>query len=231
MILKCHGEELAISDHDPDAGPASSNILFCMALPAGDRQLLQIVDAALTSAASRAGAWLACRPGCTQCCHGTFAINQLDAQRIASGMETLRTRNPDLAAELHNRAKAWIDEHGPGFPGDPRTGILGGSDADHARFEDYANQAPCPALDPSTGLCDIYQWRPMTCRVFGPPVRIQAGVTEASSAIGHCELCFIGATTAEIAACEMPVPNDLEQKILSEIPVQGETIVPFALLR
>ena len=98
------------------------------------------------------------------------------------------------------------------------------------RFEDYANEAPCPALDLATGLCDIYEWRPITCRVFGPPVRMDADA-EDSTALGHCELCFAGATTAQIAACEMPVPHELEQKLLNQLPAQGETIVAFALLR
>jgi Fe-S-cluster containining protein len=201
-----------------------------MALPAGDRELVQIMDAALADAARRAGPWLVCRPGCTQCCHGAFAINELDARRIGSGMEILRAENPNLAADLQRRARIWLYEHGPTFPGDPQTGRLGETKADQARFEDYANQAPCPALNPATGLCDIYEWRPMTCRIFGPPVRVQADTPD-SNALGHCELCFNGATTAEIAACEMPVPHDLEQKLLDEIPGTGETIVAFALLR
>ena len=83
-------------------------------------------------------------------------------------------------------------------------------------------------LNPDTGQCDLYAWRPMTCRVFGPPVRIQA---DAATAIGHCELCFAGASTEQIAACEMPVPHELEQKLLEELPARGETIVAFALLR
>jgi len=199
-----------------------------MGLPAGDSELVQIMDAALAGAARRAGAWLVCRPGCTQCCHGAFAINELDVQRLASCMQTLRSENPNLAAELQRRANTWIAEHGPGFPSDPQTGCLGDTDADRACFEDYANLAPCPALDPTTGLCDVYQWRPMTCRVFGPPVRIQA---DAATAIGHCELCFAGASTEQIAACEMPVPHELEQKLLEELPARGETIVAFALLR
>jgi Fe-S-cluster containining protein len=133
-----------------------------------------------------------------------------------------------LAAEIERRAHAWIDEHGPAFPGNRSTGQLGESDAEQERFEDYANDAPCPALDPASGRCDVYAWRPMTCRVFGPPVRIEAG---ADNALGHCELCFVGATEAEVAACEMPVPHDLEEKLLGEIPAKGETIVAFALLR
>ncbi len=201
-----------------------------MALPAGDRELVQIMDAAFADAARRAGTWLVCHAGCTQCCHGAFAINELDAQRIASGMETLRSTNPALAAEIQRRARIWLYEHGADFPGDPRTGRLGDTDAERAHFDDYANQAPCPALDPVTGHCDIYQWRPMTCRVFGPPVRIEPDSAD-TSALGHCELCFEGATTADVAACEMQVRHDLEQTLLDEISDLRETIVAFALLR
>src|SRR5690242_261004 len=46
---------------------------------AGDRAFIQIVDAATAEAARRSGPWLACRPGCTQCCIGPFPITQLDA--------------------------------------------------------------------------------------------------------------------------------------------------------
>jgi Fe-S-cluster containining protein len=201
-----------------------------MGLPAGDRQLVQIMDAAFADAARRADAWLVCRPGCTQCCCGAFAISELDALRLAAGMEKLHDENPNLAAELQRRASAWLHEHGPSFPGDPVTGRLGDTDADRARFEEYTNDAPCPALDPATGLCDVYEWRPMTCRVFGPPVRIESGAAGAN-ALGHCELCFAGATNAEIATCEMLVPYDLEETLLEQIPACGETIVAFALLR
>jgi hypothetical protein len=70
----------------------------------------------------------------------------------------------------------------------------------------------------------------MTCRIFGPPVRIESDQA-GPNALGHCELCFVGATTAQIAACEMPVPHDLEQELIDELPESGVTIVAFALLR
>jgi Fe-S-cluster containining protein len=94
------------------------------------------------------------------------------------------------------------------------------------RFEEFANEAACPALDPATGRCDVYAWRPMTCRVFGPPVRMGDG-----KALGHCELCFVGAGKEVVAACEMPVPNELEAGLVDEIGVGRETVVAFAVLR
>ena len=221
-----------------------SGMLGGMGLPAKDTELVQIVDAALADAARRAGDWLVCRMGCTQCCHGAFAINALDAARLQAGMEILRDTEPALAAEIGRRARAWIDVHETDYPGDLETGRLGETEAEQERFEDFANEAACPALDKATGRCDVYAWRPMTCRVFGPPIRMDAGMSEGEAlhptdedlssgapALGHCELCFHGASEAEVAACEMAVPHELEAEVLKEVGDSRETVVAFALLR
>jgi Fe-S-cluster containining protein len=205
--------------------PGQSVMLGGMGLPARDRELVQIVDAALADAAQRAGEWLVCKLGCTQCCYGAFAIGALDALRLRTGMDALRAEEPELAAEVERRARNWIAEHGAEFPGDLSTGLLGDSEQERERFEDFANNAACPALDPATGRCDVYAWRPMTCRVFGPPVRMGDG-----DALGHCELCFTGASDEEIAECEMPIPHELEAELLDEIGAKDETVVALALL-
>lgn len=195
-----------------------------MNLSYNDRELVQIMDAAWADASRRAGAHLVCRPGCTQCCHGPFAINALDVARLREGMRALQQSDPALADTIASRARAWVRQYGPGFPGDPATGILSDSEEARERFEEFANEAPCPALDPATGRCDVYAWRPMTCRVFGPPVRMENG------ALGCCELCFTTAAPEEIAACEMPVPHDLEGELVEAIGDPRETVVAFALL-
>jgi Fe-S-cluster containining protein len=192
--------------------------------PTGDAQLVQIMDAALADAAARAGAWLACRPGCTQCCHGAFAINALDAGRLRSAMQALRAADKEAAVEIEKRARAWIADNATEFPGDAVTGVLGSSEDEQERFEEFANDAPCPALDPVTGSCGVYAGRPMTCRVFGPPVRNEGG------GIGHCELCFQGAPTAEVVTCEMRVPHDLEAELVAELADERETVVAYALV-
>ena len=71
----------------------------------------------------------------------------------------------------------------------------------------------------------------MTCRVFGPPVR--SGSND-EDGLGVCELCYHGATDAEIAACEMkPDPDDLERALLRKVETasgtRGETIVAFCV--
>ena len=200
-----------------------------VALPRGDTKLVQIVDAAFAEAARKSGEWLLCRPGCTQCCHGVFAIHQLDVVRLQKGLNALGNSDPPRAARVRRRAEAAIARLSAEFPGDPKTGLLDTSEEAEQRFEEFANDEPCPALDPESGTCDLYEYRPMTCRVFGPPVRSEGG-------LGVCDLCFHGATPEQIASCEMqPDPDDLESQLLQDVEhatgITGSTIVAFALVK
>lgn len=199
-------------------------------VPATDQQLVQIVDVALAEAARKSGFWLVCRPGCTQCCIGPFPINQLDAARLRQGLAQLDASDPARAARVRDRASDSVARLSSHFPGNPATGILAEDKEAESRFVDFADDEPCPALDPSTGTCDLYAARPMTCRTFGPPVR-----SGAEGALGVCELCYHGASDEEIAACEMkPDPENREQGLLEDVEsatgVRGNTIVAFCLL-
>jgi Fe-S-cluster containining protein len=198
-----------------------------VSLPSGDQQLVQIIDSALADTARRSGEWLVCKPGCTQCCMGVFAINQLDALRLQQGLAELEVIEPERATRVRNRARASISRISRDFPGDRTTGILDEGEAAESLFEEFANDEPCPVLDAQTGMCDLYAARPMTCRVFGPPVQSEGG-------LGVCELCYHGASEEEIAACEMTVdPAEIEPALLDELERstgrRGRTIVAFAL--
>ena len=198
-------------------------------VPSRDGELVQIVDAALADATRRSGHWLVCRKGCTQCCIGAFVINQLDAARLRQGLAQLEADDPRRAARVRERARQSVARIAAGFPGDPVTGVLAEDQHSEDCFLDFANDEPCPALDPESGACDLYASRPLTCRVFGPPVR-----SGPEGGLGVCELCFQGATPEEIAACEVQVdPDNLEPRLLQELEksnkVRGKTIVAFCL--
>jgi Fe-S-cluster containining protein len=193
----------------------------------GDQKLIQIVDSALADVTRLSGEWLVCRPGCTQCCIGVFAISQLDAARLQRGLADLEKRDPERAARVRHRARESVARLAPEFPGDPVSGVLDEGEEAERKFADFANDEPCPVLDPETGYCELYESRPMTCRVFGPPAQTEDG-------LGVCELCFQGASDKEIAACEMkPDPDDLESRLLAELEKstgkRGSTIIAFCL--
>jgi Fe-S-cluster containining protein len=195
--------------------------------------LTQIVDAALASATQRSGSHLACRAGCTQCCHGVFPISQQDATRLREGLHALAQTDPQRAARICARVAESLTRLTPLFPGDPTTGILNEDYESSLLFADEAEDAlgenePCPVLDPTTGTCDLYESRPIVCRTFGPPMRTPEGD------LATRELCFIHASTEEIIAAELD-PAIPGQEAASNVAfdaehnTHGETIIAHAL--
>jgi Fe-S-cluster containining protein len=158
---------------------------------------------------------------------GVFAINQLDAVRLQQGLAQLEKTDPQRAARIRERARASVERLAAEFPGNAKTGVLREGQEAEERFAEFANDEACPVLDPETGLCDLYDARPMTCRTFGPPVRSDGG-------LGVCELCFHGATDQQIAGCEMVADaDDLESKLLRKLEKtrgpRGRTVVAFCV--
>jgi Fe-S-cluster containining protein len=168
-----------------------------------------------------------CKLGCSQCCIGPFPITQLDTRRLQRGLAELQSSDPERAGRVRTRAREYVARVSHDFPGDPATGFLDDSAEGERRFATFADDEPCPALDPETGGCDLYAARPMTCRTFGPPMRGDDGLVV-------CELCYDGASEDEIENCEVsPDPDGLERTLLDELEQAngktGDTIVAFCL--
>ena len=113
--------------------------------------------------------------GCSQ--------SSTDARRLREGFTEFAERAPERAGRVRERAREAVSRLARDFPGDPISGLLDEGEEAEERFAEFANDEPCPALDPATGLCELYEARPMTCRVIGPPVGSDDG-------LGVCELCF-----------------------------------------
>jgi Fe-S-cluster containining protein len=187
--------------------------------------LFPILDAALASTTVRSGSWLACRPGCHQCCVGVFPISQLDAETLRDALDTA---DSSVAGRIRSRVEASIARLTPTFPGDPSTGLLFTAPEHEEAFEQFANDEPCPVLDPLTGTCDLYAARPVPCRTFGPPVR------DEGNHLTVCELCFVGAPASEVECCEMdqqwrPLEDELIHAAEERTGLYGPTLIAFAL--
>jgi Fe-S-cluster containining protein len=175
--------------------------------------------------ARQAGAHLACGIGCTECCIGPFPITQIDARRLREGLEDLRGREPERAAALDRRAARAARAMRRGFPGDPATGRLGEDEAARERFFARHEATPCPVLDPTTGACELYAHRPVTCRTYGPPLRF------ADEKLPPCRLCFVGASPRTIERSRVTVdPDELEDRLLRRLHREGHTAVPETVI-
>jgi len=190
--------------------------------------LVQIVDTAVADAYRRGGAHLVCKPGCSQCCIGVFPIAHEDAARLREGLAALTQTDPERAARIRTRVAASLTRLDPWFPGDLASGILNEDHEAAILFEEFANDEPCPVLDLDHGTCDLYERRPILCRTFGPPMR-----TEEDN-LATCELCFIHATTEEIAACELdpaiPALEETSNEAFNAARgLHGQTLIAYAL--
>lgn len=188
-----------------------------------ERDLLRVLDDGWADAVRRAGPHLACRPGCTACCIGPFPITPADAARLARGLDRLRRAEPARAEAVAARTRESVAAfRAAGFPGEGVSGALAEDDAAVDAFLEAHAEAACPALDPATGRCDLYDARPVSCRTFGPPVRVGEEI------LPPCALCFTTASAGEIEAARVAFdPQDAEAGVGPEAP---ETLVAFALV-
>lgn len=143
-------------------------------------------------------------------------------------MENLRSRDPQRAETIRRRARESWTVLRAGFPGDPSAGRLHEEPEEDEAYYARHEALLCPALDPERGLCDLYEARPVSCRTYGPPVRIGSDLAP------PCRLCFTEAAPAQIERCRVePDPDRLEEVLLArfreEIGEDRETFVAFAL--
>ena len=195
-------------------------------LKAGDRRLLALVDAALDRARAAAGTHLVCQSGCTPCCFGPFAITQLDAWRLREGLLALTETEPRVAAAVRDRAAAAATRQAPAF-GAGAKGIFA-TEAEEERFYGTFASDPCPALDPDSGACTVYAWRPVACRTYGPPVRM------GGDDLPPCPLCFKRAASEEIETARQTidvahVEDALTDRVEQDIGRRGMTTIAFAI--
>jgi Fe-S-cluster containining protein len=128
------------------------------------RRLLATVDAWFGRVASRFPVKVACRRGCSECCHGLFDVTPLDAALLQEGLAAL----PEAErSAIRERARAVLEKAvalEPRLAGRPD--LAGLSDAAVDALCDAAGNAPCPVLAPD-GACHLYAHRPMVCRMNG----------------------------------------------------------------
>lgn len=209
-------------DPDETSGKAAAESSSLSRFDARDDELIEAVDTAMERAAAEAGDRWACGPGRTDCCIGPFPIDALDARRLARGMAALEQDDPERARSIRRRAEEAVEQLREDFPGEPETGILNGDVDELLDSCDWHEDLPCPVLDPETGHCDLYRWRPLVCRTFGPPLRVHEETWKA------CPYCFRG-DTPRVEIDQQNRFGELCREVEETTPGAGETFVAFAV--
>ena len=180
-----------------------------------DFVILETVAAAIAESHARAGKWIACRAGCSECCSVLFPITMQDAERLRRGLVMAST---DLRADIVGRARDLWAKIGPDFPGE--SGVFRANEEWQEWFLTRHKGHACAVVDPATGACRLYEHRPVACRLYGHLIQIGEEVQTI------CRYCFQGATTTEIDGSRVNVPvSAVDQGGLAG----GETLISWVL--
>jgi Fe-S-cluster containining protein len=111
-------------------------------------------------------------------------------------MVDLSEAEPARAEAIRRRAEsAWV-RLAASYPGDAESGVLV-DEFDEAEFAERFSDLACPALDPQSGQCSLYGARPIACRTYGLPSRLDG------EDLPPCPLCFRRASPDEIEEARM----------------------------
>ena len=151
---------------------------------------------------------LQCGRGCSLCCYGLFEIGSGDVPVVAEGLAKL---NPQRRKKIIRKAVEMIEASA-------HPNLRECSPAEKESFFDRTATVACPNLS-ETGLCEIYESRPLLCRTFGLPVR------DAETYIGDvCELNF----TAADDSAKLAASWDLQWE--DELGPEDEYTIPEAIV-
>ena len=130
------------------------------------RALLAEIDAWFENClASAPTGTLACRKGCSACCRGLFDITLLDAFLLREGFAQLPA---DTQQQVLARCRPRLPELQQRWPQLQPPYLLNALADDSWTEMPEDDATPCPLLG-EAGLCLIYAFRPMTCRLHGLP--------------------------------------------------------------
>ena len=197
------------------------------------QQLLAQVDEWFNRAIQPIPQHIACHQGCSGCCRGLFDITLLDSYLLQLGFNTLPAHQQHhilqlVAPRLQQLQQLWPDFQYPY--------IL--NHLPHQQWQEMPedDMTPCPLLT-SNGLCLIYRYRPLTCRLHGIPQIDTSGELFSDT---FCNLNFTNIDPLTITAIrgefaqlfqrEVDLLSQFSKHLTGHSQTQLDTFIPTSLL-
>jgi Fe-S-cluster containining protein len=128
--------------------------------------LVSQVDAVFQKVSNNFASEVRCKEGCSDCCHALFDLTLIEAMYLNSKfseLDELRRNEILLEADKADR-KAHVLK---------RKVSKEAAEVDHSEIllRTAKERLRCPLLD-SGDKCQLYAYRPITCRIYGIPLEI-----------------------------------------------------------
>lgn len=118
---------------------------------------------------------MACRAGCSSCCHAWLTVSPVEAEELRAGIRAL---SPEDRSALAARGRRELEREARGET-EPRCAML--SDA---------------------GQCTVYEHRPLVCRTQGHALRYPVGFVPEAAVRARASAAG-GASAGEITYCPL----------------------------
>jgi Fe-S-cluster containining protein len=189
------------------------------------RHLVDQVDAAFAKIETAYDDCVKCNIGCADCCHALFDMSLIEALYIKNEFDAnisgaLRSKIIERANEADRKVyRLKRQAHKDQLAGKPEKEIFDWMSAQRVR---------CPLLN-EKDQCELYETRPITCRLYGVPTVIG----------GQAHTCGLSGfkegesyPTAKLDAIHQrlyEMSSELAREIQSRYPKLAELLVPLSM--
>ena len=166
-----------------------------------------------------------CKEGCADCCHAVFDLTLIEA--IYINKKFLDLVPFEKRDELLERANG-VDRKLIKIKCDAQKALEEGKSEDKILEEMAAMRVRCPLLD-AQNLCELYDCRPITCRLYGIPAVIGDKAHGCSLSAFEPGKPYPTVKLDPIHKRLYEISFDLAQQIKSRYPKLAEMLVPLSM--
>ncbi|MEJ2155322.1 MAG: YkgJ family cysteine cluster protein [Desulfobacteraceae bacterium] len=189
------------------------------------RSLVQQVDAVFKQVQEEYGECVACKVGCSDCCHALFDLTLIEAMFIKNQFDkVIPEQDRQKILERANVADRKVyklkrEASKAHQEGKPENQIL----------EEMAEQRiRCPLLDDHE-KCEMYASRPITCRLYGIPTAIGGEARTCGLSKFEEGKQYPTVKLENIQRRLYEISFELAQEIKSRYPKLAEVLVPLSM--
>ena len=189
------------------------------------KALVDQADAVFKKVQEEYNECVACKVGCSDCCHALFDLTLIEAMFIKSQFDKIIAK--EQREKLIERANA-ADRKVYKLKRDASKAYQNGAPENKILEKMAEQRVRCPLLDDSD-KCELYESRPITCRLYGIPTVIG----------GKAHTCGISRfeggkqyPTVRLDAIQrklFEISYELAQDIKSRFPKLAEVLVPLSM--
>jgi Fe-S-cluster containining protein len=187
--------------------------------------LVEQVDEVFKKVQEEYGDCVSCKMGCSDCCHALFDLTLIEALYIKNQFDAVfKTEAREQILERANRADRKVHKlkriaQKDYEEGKPQEDILA---------EMAAQRIRCPLLD-NENQCELYSFRPITCRLYGIPTAI-GGKSHTCGISGFQKGGSYPTVKLEkIQARLYDISSELAKDLQSKYPKLAEMLVPVSM--